>query len=309
MIRNLLTCLLLISIAFLAGCSTSPTESSSAPETNRPALIVASNYPLYYFAKRLAAEHAEFDIQLPVPTEGDPAFWQPDETAIATMQQADAVLLNGATYEKWLPTVSLPAQILVDTSAAFAAEYIELEIKHTHSHGADGEHGHGGTAFTTWLDMTKAEAQAKSVADTLTRLRPELQNSIEQNFTSLATDLRALDTGLIEATPNGRRQFILASHPVYDYLAKRYELRLFSLLWEPETMPSADDWKDFEFRKSPGVEWMIYEDEPSAEIRAELEKRGVKVCVFRPCGNRPPQGDFLTEMQANVERIRAVYTP
>lgn len=302
MIRTLTVILALIC---LTACGKPATETET--KANGPAIVMATNYPLYYFAQRLTDDG--FNVQLPVPEEGDPAFWQPDEAAINAMQAADLILLNGATYEKWLPTVSLPTSRLVDTSASFATEYITLHIKHTHSHGGAGEHAHAGTAFTTWLDMTKAEAQAEAIAAALIKLRPKSSAAIEARLASLTADLRALDQALHDATPDGTRQIVLASHPVYDYLAKRYELRLSSLLWEPETMPSEQDWKDFAFRKVKGVQWMIYEDEPSAEIRAELTKRGVTAVVFRPCGNRPPTGDFLTEMQANIERLRSIYTP
>ena len=72
-------------------------------------------------------------------------------------------------------------------------------------------------------------------------------------------------------------------------------------------MPNADDWKEFDLIKGEQVKWMIYEDEPIPEIRAEIERRGVGVIVFRPCGNRPPAGDFLTEMRANIERLQVIY--
>jgi len=40
--------------------------------------------------------------------EGDPVNWKPGSEAIARMQSADLVILNGAGYETWLGWVSLP---------------------------------------------------------------------------------------------------------------------------------------------------------------------------------------------------------
>ena len=40
--------------------------------------------------------------------ENDPAFWKPDDAAIARFQTADLILRNGAGYAKWMKTVSLP---------------------------------------------------------------------------------------------------------------------------------------------------------------------------------------------------------
>ena len=301
--------LIALSTIFLACCLTACNSQQHAITAidNPPAIIIASNYPLFYFAERLTDD--SFIIQLPVPSDGDPAFWQPNEQDISTMQQADAVLLNGATYEKWLPTVSLPSSVLVDTSTSFSNEFIQLAVTDSHSHGADGEHSHAGTAFTTWLDMSKAEVQANKVAETLIRLRPENETAIKQNLAELSSELQALDSALKDITTNADDHLVLASHPVYDYLAHRYQLQVSSLMWEPELMPTQQEWEHFEFLKSPGAEWIIYEDEPSADIRAELEKRGVGICVVRPCGNRPAQGDFISVMQANIEALRAIYQP
>jgi hypothetical protein len=53
------------------------------------------------------------------PGDEDPAFWQPDDAAIA-FQNADVILMNGAGYSKWAEKVTLPQSKVVDTSAAFA---------------------------------------------------------------------------------------------------------------------------------------------------------------------------------------------
>ena len=51
----------------------------------------------------------------PTPSEGDPAFWQPDAQAVATFQQADLILLNGAGYTLWVnrlrPMMQYPASV------------------------------------------------------------------------------------------------------------------------------------------------------------------------------------------------------
>ena len=88
------------------------------------------------------------------------------------MQKADLILLNGATYDKWLAGVSLPESKLIDTSSAFADQYIKTVEAGTHSHGKGGDHSHAGTAFTTWIDFDQALQQARAVKDALTEIRP-----------------------------------------------------------------------------------------------------------------------------------------
>ncbi len=49
--------------------------------------VYAVNYPLAYFAERVAGTHA--DVVLPVPPGIDPAFWTPDVAIIGRIQEAD----------------------------------------------------------------------------------------------------------------------------------------------------------------------------------------------------------------------------
>ena len=120
--------------------------------------VYTVNYPLQYFAQRIAGERAE--VVFPAPGDVDPAFWQPSAEDIASYQRADLILLNGAGYAKWIQRVALPRRKLVDTSATFRDRYIQVDGAATHSHGPNGDHSHAGTAFTTWLDLELAHAQA-----------------------------------------------------------------------------------------------------------------------------------------------------
>ena len=123
--------------------------------------IYAVNYPLKYFAERIAGEHAK--VVFPAPADEDPAFWTPDPDTIGAFQKADLILLNGAGYEKWIERASLPASKLVDTSVAMESSYVPLDEGVVHTHGPEGEHSHKGWAFTTWLDPMIAIGQAQAV--------------------------------------------------------------------------------------------------------------------------------------------------
>ena len=75
-----------------------------------------------------------------MPADEDPAYWMPDAETISNYQQADLILLNGAGYEQWVDSASLPKSKLCNTSVAFAKYYIPLEDALTHSHGPEGMH-------------------------------------------------------------------------------------------------------------------------------------------------------------------------
>lgn len=268
--------------------------------------IYTVNYPLKYFTERIAGEHAE--VVLPAPADGDPAFWKPDAATIGAYQVADLILLNGADYAKWVSQVSLPRRRLVNTSAAFAEGFIRTEAGVTHSHGAGDEHAHAGAAFTTWLDPRQAILQAAAIKTALIKKRPQAQAEFERNFAALESDLRILDTELKKILSNALGQALLASHPVYQYLARAYDLDLRSVLWEPDVFPSEDQWNELaNLAKTNSSKWMLWEGEPLAESVARLEKMGIGSLVFDPCGNVPESGDYLSVMQGNLAQIRRAF--
>ena len=274
---------------------------------SRAALTVyVVNYPLQYFAERIGAEHVR--VAFPAPAGSDPAFWKPDVSVIAAFQAADLIIVNGAAYAKWLKTTSLPKSKIVNTSVGFKADYIETRDTVTHSHGPGGEHSHSGVAFTTWLDMRQAAQQAEAILAALSRLLPKQKSGFAQRYADLERDLLALDQRLDAIASKQRAQPLLASHPVYQYLARRYGLNVQSVLWEPHVMPDAEQWRALQgILQTHAAAWMLWESAPLPATADKLQTLGVRSLVFDPCGNTPAQGDFLRVVQQNVKNLEQAF--
>lgn len=266
--------------------------------------IVTVNYPLAYFAERIADDFAE--VSFPAPAGIDPAFWMPDTATISDYQQADLILLNGAGYAHWTARVSLPRLRSVDSSRTFRDRYIQVQQGPQHSHGASGKHSHGGTAFTTWLDLDQAAQQADAIAAALRRKRPDQTQAIDSRLAQLRDQLETLDQRLRQAGASAEDRPLLASHPIYQYLARRYGLTLRSVTWEPDRTPEPAQWALLEqlLAEHP-ARLMLWEDTPTAATSERLQQLGVEVVVFNPSANRPAHGDFLTVMSDNVAGLTA----
>jgi zinc transport system substrate-binding protein len=268
--------------------------------------VYVVNYPLKYFAERIGGEHV--DVVFPVPPDVDPAFWTPDIPTINAYQQTDLILLNGATYAKWVGKVSLPRSRIVDTSKKFRGQYIVGKGAVSHSHGPGGEHSHAGTAFTTWLDFSYATKQAQAIAKALGRKQPTLVNTFNKNLAALVKDLNVLDEDMQAVVSRAPNKPLVASHPVYQYLARRYGLNLKSVMWEPDELPVEQQWQDLSnLLANHPARWMIWEGSPLKESAQRLKAIGVDSLVFDPCGNIPDQGDFLSVMRQNVENLKPVF--
>jgi zinc transport system substrate-binding protein len=278
--------------------------ASSAIADNK-LVVFTVNYPLAYFAQRIGGD--KVDVHFPAPAGVDPAFWMPDVSQIIAYQQADLILLNGARYAKWVGKVSLPQLKLVNTSMVFQEQYIRGDAGTTHSHGPAGEHSHGGVAFTTWLDFSQAAQQAKAIAEALARKRPELAADFQRRFALLESDLLELDSEMQSLGQRAGGKPLLASHPVYQYLQRRYDLNLRSVTWEPDVVPGRSSWQRLQvlLREHP-AQWMLWEAQPVSETAQRLTRLGISTVVFSPGANVPDDGDFLTVMRANLEALASM---
>jgi zinc transport system substrate-binding protein len=296
----------LASVGLLLACGAGePRERAVVSERGIP-VVYTVNYPLQYFAQRIAGDVVR--VVFPAPDDLDPAFWQPEARVVSEYQAADLILLNGAGYAAWPSRVSLPAGQLVNTSAALEDALLRVEGTVTHAHGPGGEHAHEGIAFTTWLDPTQAVQQAAAIREAFAVAWPEHATRFDEGFAALEADLMALDGQLAAAvTPRSARP-MLASHPVYQYLERRFGLNVQGVQWEPAEHPSGGMWRDFRRLLSDHpAGWMLWEADPLAETAARLRELGVEPVVFDQCGNVPDNGDYLSVMQANAERLARAY--
>ena len=274
--------------------------------SKEPLKVYVVNYPLQYFAERIGGEFVQ--VYFPAPPDVDPVYWIPGTNAIGGYQGADLILLNGAGYAKWVKKVSLPRSRLVNTSIPFKDRIITSKEVVTHSHGLKGEHAHEGAAFTTWIDFEQAAKQAAAVAEAFSRKRPNQEKAFQRNVTALTKDLLAMDQEIVNITKGQQDQPLVASHPVYDYFSRRYQLNIKSVHWEPDEIPSQEQEAELvAVLKDHPATWMIWEGRPEEASVKKLRAMGLQSLVFAPCGNVPAKGDFLSVMRENVVNLRQAF--
>ena len=295
---------LVAAVCVLPGCGTGDSTPEAVDQDPGALSIFTVNYPLAYFAERIGGDVVE--VHFPAPAEGDPAFWSPDADTIAAYQNSDLILLNGADYAKWVDRATLPSSKIVNTSSSFAFQHIPLDDTVTHSHGPEGEHAHGGWAFTTWIDPTQAVEQARAIREAMATADPEHAEQFGAGFAGLVADLSALDQRLAAAADAIGDQPLIFSHPGYQYLIRRYGLNGVSVHWEPD---QAADLVELEhLLEEQAAHWMIWEGAPLSRTATDLEAYGVRSVVFDSCGNRPETGDYMTVMAANAAALEQIAT-
>ncbi len=295
-------------VLLLTGCPRHDGPPESGGGDKEKFVIFTTFYPAQYFTQRIAGGLAK--VVCPVPEDEDAIFWKPDAAALTGYQNADLIVLNGAGFAQWVSKVSLPESRIVDTAKPLAKEFIAYQDVVTHSHGPKGEHAHEGLDGHTWVDPVNALAQAEQILLALQKRLPEQKDAFQSGFDALADDLKALDARLKEYQAGYKNQPLLASHPAYNYIARRYGWNLKNLDLDPEEMPSDEAIaKIKELLVDHPAKFLIWEGEPKPEIAAKFKtETGLASIVFSPCEllseDEKAMGiDYLKVMRENLENL------
>jgi zinc transport system substrate-binding protein len=278
-------------------------NSCTEEKQEKKPIIAVTNYPLYWLVDNISDN--SFEIIYNVSKDIDPAYWEPKDNDILNMQRSDMILINGATYEKWLPKVELPYSKIVNTLVNHEDKFIKIKNADVHEHNGV-MHSHDSIDFNTWLDPEILNIQSQEVLRNLIKLKPSKADEFRKNQKILMTQVADIFQKINEVST--RQQNYFGSHPVYNYLARVNGWKVKSFHWEPQVVPSDNELKKLkdEIKHS---KFILYEDTPSPEVRKKLEDLGIQIIVFRTAGNTPPSNDFIQEMKVNYNNLRISLSP
>ena len=297
----------LLSVLFLAACGgdDAPAPADGSPDRGT---VYTTFYPTTWMAERIAGDLVE--VVCPLPDGADPIYWQPSREALAAYQAADLVLLNGAGFEKWVQGASLPPSRTVDSAAGFEDRWVEYEHATTHSHGAEGEHTHAGLDGHTWVDPQLARAQGDAILAGMQRAFPQHAEAFGVNHGAMDADLAALDARLASLVERLDGVALFASHPAYNYLARRFDLHIENFDLDPDdTAVPAETVESIAAGRGDRPAILLWEGPPAAPLPAELAEV-LTFVLFSPCelpdrAEVAAGNDYLSLMQANLERLEA----
>ena len=157
--------------------------------------------------------------------------------------------------------------------------------------------------------MDLAVEQVRAIADAFSARWPEHKAQLKQSVTALEKDLLLLDEEITKIVRVNQDQPVFFSHPVYQYLQKRYGINGKSVHWEPDVMPDEAMWQALNKLISDyPAKWMIWEGIPLPAIVTRLESLGIQIVVFDPCaGSMGSQKDFISRMKINIKTLQKVF--
>lgn len=263
--------ILLVSLSAAAACG-------EGEDGDGRLSVVASIYPLGYFAERVGGDLVTVDVLIGPGMEAH--GFEPTASHLRSIGAADVVVMNGLELEPWLERALEALEENTDQVVIEAADESQVVegFAHEHEgeeageegqdheeegkeadhgeegkeddheegkeedHGEEGEEGdHGGEELDPhmWLDPVLAVVQVERIRDALIQADDGNSDTYRANASEVIDELNALHAEFTEGLADCRHDHFVTSHAAYAYLAARYQAEQIPVTGlSPEAEPS-----------------------------------------------------------------------
>lgn len=246
--------------------------------------VVASFYSLAFAAEQVGGAGVEvIDLTPPGSEAHDVELSFQDRAAL---EGADLVLyLGGIGFQ---PQIERAVRDATGEVVA-AAETI------------DGDDPH------VWLDPSAFAEMVEPVAEGYARVDADRAGQYRSRAERLGARLETLDERYRTTLADCRLQTILVTHGAFGYLSDRYGLEQVGLAGvSPEGEPTHDSLVQAEALVLEGkIDAVFYEETEEGRRIAETvgEDLGIPALPLATLESRPPEGDYLTVMESNLDSL------
>ncbi|MFE6647395.1 metal ABC transporter substrate-binding protein [Nocardioides sp. NPDC057772] len=280
--------------------------------------VSASLYALEFLAERVGGDTAEVTGLTPAGTE--PHDLTLDGKARAGLEATDVVLYLGDGYQPDVEDAiaDLPEDAV--TVDLLEAEGVSLLPPPAHGdehsrdeHGDEHEEEHaedeheGSHDPHVWLDPAEMVVLSEAVAAAFAEADPDHADTYRANQEVLAKDLEALDGEFRDGLADCAATTIVTSHAAFGYLAEAYGLTQVPIAGlspddepDPATLAEITD-----SARDAGAKTVFFEEALPPKLAETVAREiGAGTDLLAVMEFAPEDGDYLTVMRGNLERLR-----
>lgn len=204
------TCLILILLLLLSGCS-----KSTDPQ------IVATTLPVYEFTSTLCQDTGISVSRLVTEEVSCLHDYTVQVSQMRAVEAADIIVCNGADLEVFLSDVLTGAHRTIDASTGIALHCGDHHEGHSHEHDPH-----------IWLSPEKAKQMCKNICTELAELYPEHAAQFEANLVLLLGKLDALQSYGEKELQNLKSRDLITFHDGFAYFAESFDLHILKAVEE-----------------------------------------------------------------------------
>ncbi|SDW11408.1 zinc transport system substrate-binding protein [Marinococcus luteus] len=222
----------------LQACSTSNnTQQNASGDSNEDQQKQNEKLDVYTtlfawedFTKQIGGDYV--NVENVVPPGSNAHSFDPTPQTLTNIAEGDMFIMTGSGMEGFADE----AKSTVDGEHVEVLELtnnmdlLETSEEHDPSHEEEGHdhghdekgHSHGGVDPHVWLDPVRAQEAAESIKNELVEQMPDQEETFEENYQALVSDLEEIDQGFADVAEDSDQNQFIVSHAAYGYWEERY---------------------------------------------------------------------------------------
>ena len=187
--------------------------------------VVATVYPLGFFAERVGGDRVEVNVLVGPGLEAH--GFEPTASDLLALGDADVIVMNGIGLEPWVDGAIEALDGNVSGVVVEAADPVRAMDGEVHGHGEEeAEHDDEESELDPhmWLNPTLAASQVERIRDAFVAADPANADAYRRRAAELIVELTALDAEFAESLGACTHEHFVTSHAAYGYLAAQYGL-------------------------------------------------------------------------------------
>jgi zinc transport system substrate-binding protein len=299
--------IILTIIIILLGSFALLRQRATKSQTNK-SQIVASFYPLYYFASEIAGDKA--NVANITPGGIEPHDYELTAQNITLIQKSKLLIVNGAGFEPWLTKLqndlSNNSVKIVNATEKIALQEAQKETNKQTDTKLPTKDPH------VWLNPILAKKQVATILQALIAVDPQNKTTYETNAATLTKKLTLLDQQYQTGLSNCQQNHFVTSHAAFAYLANEYGLTMIAISGlSPEAEPSAQQLANVAaFAKKNYVKYIFFETLVSPKLSETIANEvGIKTLILDPIegisdDDRKQGKNYFTIMGGNLKNLQ-----
>lgn len=270
-----------------------PNSEALAPLDNNKISVMASFYPVYYFASQISLPN--INLQNITPAGSEPHDYEPTPQQLTQLERSQMLILNGSGFEPW--ATRLTPQL----------ENLQVSV-------VDSSQGIAGTDTDphVWLSPKLAQTQVQNITQALIAADPTHTTNYETQSQALLQELQNLDQEFTEGLSQCRQQTFVTSHAAFGHLADSYDLEQLSISGlSPEEEPSTRSLAELTtLVRANNIKYIFFETLVSPKLSETLAlETGAQTLVLDPLEglsqNQIEAGEnYFTVMRSNLANLQ-----
>ena len=270
--------------------------------------VVATFYPLAFFAQQIGGE--QVTVKQLIPDNTEVHNWQPSFGDILALDEADVIIYNGASLDHWfeddiLPTIDSSNKIIIETTEG-------VNLLETEQENDDHEH-EGPYDPHTWISPFIAKQQAQNIYESLVQKDPNNLDYYTERWQNLKAQFEELDNNYLSGLSTKAKEEIFVTHSAFGYLTDRYGFEQHGVIGiSADEQPSASTYANLVEMMMEHETYVVYvdpvyADESAQTLRNELERlsgQDVQILKFYFMLGDMDGLDYFGQQEKNLENLK-----